>query len=50
MKEYKTVKNLINNLQENEGCLDGMKMITENGMSRKISKSCIENIKKFVLV
>ena len=50
MKEYKTVKNLISNLQENEGCLDGMKMITENGMSRKISKSCIENIKKFVLV
>ena len=50
MKEYKTVKNLISNLQENEGCLDGMKMIAENGMSRKISKSCIENIKKFVLV
>ena len=50
MKEYKTVKNLIKNLEENDNCLDGMKMIAENGMSRKISKSCIENIKKFVFI
>ncbi len=50
MTEYKTIKNLISKLQDNEYCLDELKMTVKNGSSKKINKSCIENIKKFVLV
>ena len=49
MKEYKTIKNLIAKMTEDETCLDNFKLVCESGQTSKISKTCIENIKKFVL-
>lgn len=49
MKEYKTIKNLIAKMTEDETCLNNFKLVCESGQTRKISKTCIENIKKFVL-
>ena len=49
MREYRTIKNLINEMNKNKNCLDGIKIICENGLSRKISKTCIENIKNFLI-
>jgi ERCC4-type nuclease len=49
MKEYKTIKNLMEKIIEDGTCLDNVKMICESGQSRKLSKTCIENIKRYVL-
>lgn len=49
MKEYKTIKNLIEELERNDKCLDTFKIICEGGKERKISKPCVENIKKYLL-
>jgi ERCC4-type nuclease len=49
MLRFKTIKNLIDELITDDKCLDGIKLITPNGNERKINKSCIENIKKFLL-
>jgi ERCC4-type nuclease len=49
MKQYETFPKLITALQANPECLDGMVCETANGKSRKISKSCIENIRKFFI-
>jgi ERCC4-type nuclease len=49
MKEYKTIKNLMEKIIEDETCLNNVKMICESGQSRKLSKTCIENIKRYVL-
>jgi ERCC4-type nuclease len=49
MKEYKTIKNLMAKMTEDETCLDNFKLVCESGQSRKISKTCIENIKRYVL-
>jgi hypothetical protein len=37
-------------LKENNSCLDNLKYTTLNNQERKISKTCIENIKKYLLV
>jgi ERCC4-type nuclease len=49
MKQFGTFPKLIQALQENPQCLDGMACETANGKSRKISKSSIENIHKFFI-
>ena len=49
MKKYVTFPKLIMALQENPQCLDGMACESSNGKSRKISKSSIENIVKFLV-
>jgi len=49
MKHYGTFPKLIDALQKNPQCLDGMVCESANGKSRKISKPCIENIRKFLL-
>ena len=50
MNEYKTINNLIIKLKENDNCLENFKMKDSNNITtRKISKTCIENIKKFLL-
>ena len=36
-------------MEINDKCLDGIKIICENGSVRKISKTCIENIKIFLI-
>ena len=46
MNEYKTIKNLIYELEKNPSCLDLLKTESSN---RKIGKNIIENIKQFLL-
>ena len=48
IEKYKTIYNLIKELNENLGCLDNVKLKTTNG-ERKISKSSIKNIKEYLL-
>jgi ERCC4-type nuclease len=49
MKEFKTIKNMMEQMTNDNTCLDNFKITCESGQTRKISKTCIENIKKFVL-
>ena len=46
-QEFKSIENLITNLKQNENCLNSLKLENSN---RKISKNCIVNIKKFLLI
>jgi len=47
MAEHKTIRGLIKELSASPNCLDNMKM-TNNGKERKISKTSIANIKKYL--
>ena len=49
MKQFLTIQNLIKTLQDNDCALDNIKIQTENGLLRKISKTSVINIKKFML-
>lgn len=49
MLQFKTIKNLIEELIKDNKCLDDIKLISSNGHERKINKSCIENVKQFLL-
>jgi len=49
MREYRTIKNLIKEIELNKNCLNEIKITCENGTARKISKTCIENIKNFLI-
>ena len=46
MKKFSTFPNLLASLAQDSHCLDDI-VIESNGKVRKISKSCIENIKKY---
>jgi ERCC4-type nuclease len=46
--QYKTLPNLIKSIQENDACLNGICTTDANGKSRKISKSAIATIIKFL--
>lgn len=48
IEKYKTIYELIKELNENLGCLDNIKLKTSNG-ERKISKSSVKNIKEYLL-
>lgn len=48
-KEFKTLLNLMNQLKENDKCLDGLTYTTSKNQTRKISKTCIVNVKEFLL-
>lgn len=48
MKEYKTFPHLIEELQRNPQCIENMTIET-NGKIRKINKSSLENIRKYLL-
>lgn len=48
MSEFKTVKELIESLENNKNCLDNFKIKTKNS-ERKINKTVISNLKKFLL-
>ena len=48
MSEFKTIRNLLAELENDDKCLDKFKITCENGKTRKISKTCIENIKQFI--
>lgn len=50
MKTFKSIKNLIKSLEENGECLREIQTETTNGQKRKLPKTCIENINKFLLI
>ena len=48
IKEYKSLKNLIDCLEKNENILDNLK-IKNNNSTRKLNKTTITNLKKYLL-
>ena len=48
MSEYKTVQNLLYQLEKDPNCLNTFMLKTEQGGTRKINKNCVDNIKKFL--
>ncbi len=48
MKQFKTFPNLIEELQKNAQCIENMTIET-NGKTRKINKTSLENIRKYLL-
>jgi hypothetical protein len=46
--QFKTLPNLIKNIQEDETCLNNVCTTDSNGKSRKISKTAIVTIIKFL--
>jgi 5'-3' exonuclease len=48
MSEYKTVQNLLYQLEKDPACLNTFMIKTEVGSMRKINKNCVDNIKKFL--
>jgi ERCC4-type nuclease len=48
LAQYKTLPNLIQSLKENEHCLNNICMTDANGKNRKISKTAIATIVKFL--
>ena len=49
MSEYKTIHNLLYQLEKEPECLNTFMIKTESGNMRKINKNCVDNIKKFLL-
>ena len=49
IKEFKTLSNLIKCLEENRECLNNISNTNNKGQSRKITKTSIANIVKFLL-
>lgn len=49
MNEYKTIQNLLYQLEKEPDALNTFMTKTESGAMRKISKTCVDNIKKFLL-
>jgi len=49
IKEFKTISNLIKSLEENSDCLNNITNTNNKGQSRKITKTSIANIVKFLL-
>jgi ERCC4-type nuclease len=49
MSEYKTIQNLLYQLEKDPTCLNTFMIKTELGNTRKINKNCVDNIKKFLL-
>uniref|UniRef100_A0A6C0H9W8 ERCC4 domain-containing protein n=1 Tax=viral metagenome TaxID=1070528 RepID=A0A6C0H9W8_9ZZZZ len=49
LKEFQTLPNLLNNLKENNDCLNDVSYVNSKNQTRKINKTVIQNIKKFLL-
>ena len=49
MDKYKTLENLIKQLKEDGNILDKIKTTTKTNKERKINKSTVENIKKYLI-
>jgi len=47
MVKYKTIKNLINELEKDENCLDDFQVACKNGM-RKLNKPVIKSLKEYL--
>jgi ERCC4-type nuclease len=50
LSQFKTLPNLIRSIQENENCMNNISTIDTNGKSRKISKTAISTIVKFLKI
>lgn len=48
MVEFKTIKNLIKCIEEDDKCMDDIKIETKTKKMRKISKTAIKSIKKYL--
>ena len=49
MNEFKTIRQLIKSFEQNPHCLNHVCIETGGGKSRKITSTCIENIRRYVL-
>ena len=49
LDKYKSLSNLIKELEKDPNCLKDLTTVTKTGQTRKMSKAVIENIKKFVI-
>ena len=49
MNEYKSIDNLIRSLRENESCLNNFTYVTSGGKKRRITKTCVDNIVRYLL-
>ena len=49
MNEFKTIRKLLAELEKNDTCLDNFKITCETGKTRRLSKTCVENIKLFLI-
>ena len=49
MNKYNTLQNLIKELETNQQCMNDFTYLNTKGQTRKISKTCISNIVKFLL-
>lgn len=49
LKEFQTLPNLLNKLRENNDCLADVSYVNSKNQTRKINKTVIQNIKKFLL-
>ena len=50
MKEFKSLPHLVMKLKEDNNCLKDISYCNAKGQTRKVSKTAIENIKKFLIV
>ena len=48
MKKVGTITNLLTMIQNDENCLKDISTINPKGQQRKISKTCVANIYKFL--
>lgn len=48
-EKYKSIKQLIDALDENKDCLNDLKYVNKSGQERKVSKTAIKNITDFLL-
>ena len=49
LDKFKTLPNLISQIQENENCLKDISYTNSKNQVRKVSKTCLVNIVKFLL-
>jgi ERCC4-type nuclease len=49
MNKFNTLSNLITQIQENENCLKDISYTNSKNQTRKINKTCLVNIVKFLL-
>ena len=49
MNEYKTIQNLLHQLEKEPDILNTFMVRTDSGAMRKINKTCVDNIKKFLV-
>ena len=49
MKHFKTIPNLISSIDQDSSCLSNITYETANGQTRKINKSCVDILCKFLM-